>query len=140
MKAPEMEAYAKLVPSPSQDTQPHWDGLTEHRYLLQKCVGCGKIRHYPRPVCDACYSMKVEWVAASGHGIVHSWTVTFHPFHPGWKGDLPYTLVTAELDEGVRMNAQLRDADAVTLKVGLAVRIDYELAKEGLTLPVLRLA
>ena len=84
--------------------------------------------------------MKVEWVAASGHGIVHSWTVTFHPFHPGWKGDLPYTLVTAELDEGVRMNAQLRDADAATLKVGLAVRIDYELAKEGLTLPVLRLA
>lgn len=131
--------YDKLVPSPSRDTQPHWDGLNEHKYLLQKCTGCGKIRHYPRPVCDACFSMQSEWIEASGHGKVHSWTITYHPFHPGWKGDLPYTMVTADLAEGVRMNAQLRGADDAVLKIGAAVRIEYELAKEGLTLPVLRL-
>ena len=135
-----MHIYDKLVPSPSRDTQPHWDGLNEHQYLLQKCADCGRIRHYPRPVCDGCHSMKVEWVPASGHGKVHSWTVTYHPFHPGWKDDLPYTLVTVDLDEGVRMNAQLRGADASALKIGAKVRIDYELAKDGLTLPVLRLA
>ncbi len=135
-----MHANDKLVPSPSRDTQPHWDGLNEHRYLLQKCSDCGKIRHYPRPVCDACFSMNVEWVEASGHGKIYSWTITHHPFHPGWKGDLPYILVTAELDEGVRMNAQLRGADPAALKIGARVKIDYELAKEGLTLPVLRLA
>ena len=98
------------------------------------------MRGLRRPVCDGCHSMKVEWVPASGHGKVHSWTVTYHPFHPGWKGDLPYNLVTAELEEGVRMNAQLRGADASALKIGAKVRIDYELAKDGLTLPVLRLA
>ncbi len=135
-----METYDKLVPSPSLDTKPHWDGLNEHKYLLQKCTDCGRVRHYPRPVCDACFSMNVEWVAASGRGRIYSWTITHHPFHPGWKGDLPYILVTADLDEGVRMNAQLRGADASALKIGAEVRIDYELAKEGLTLPVLRLA
>ena len=135
-----MHTYDKLVPSPSRDTQPHWDGLNEHKYLLQKCSDCGKIRHYPRPVCDGCYSMNVEWVEASGRGTIYSWTITHHPFHPGWKGDLPYILVTAELDEEVRMNAQLRGADASALKIGAKVRIDYELAKDGLTLPVLRLA
>ena len=134
-----MEVYDKLVPSPSADTKPHWDGLNERKYLLQKCSECGRIRHYPRPVCDACYSMKVEWVEASGRGVVHSWTITHHPFHPGWKGDLPYILVTADLDEGVRMNAQLRGAEASALTVGAPVRIDYEVAKEGLTLPVLRM-
>ena len=133
-----MEVYDKLVPSPSLDTKPHWDGMNEHKYLLQKCAECGRIRHYPRPVCDACYSMKVEWVEASGRGVVHSWTITHHPFHPGWKGDLPYILVTADLEEGVRMNAQLRGG-ASALKVGAPVRIDYEVAKEGLTLPVLRM-
>ena len=135
-----MHTYDKLVPSPSRDTQPHWDGLNEHKYLLQKCSDCGKIRHYPRPVCDGCYSMNVEWVEASGRGTIYSWTITHHPFHPGWKGDLPYILVTAELEEGVRMNAQLRGADASALKIGAKVRIDYEPAKDGLTLPVLRLA
>ena len=31
-----------------------------------------RIRHYPRPVCDACYSMEVAWIEASGRGRVHS--------------------------------------------------------------------
>ena len=134
-----MEGYDKLVPSPSADTQPHWEGLNARKYLLQKCAECGRIRHYPRPVCDACYSMRTAWVEASGRGTVHSWTITHHPFHPGWKGDLPYILVTADLEEGVRMNAQLRGAQAPSLKIGAPVRIDYEVAREGLTLPVLRL-
>lgn len=134
-----MEGYDKLVPSPSADTQPHWEGLNARKYLLQKCAECGRIRHYPRPVCDACYSMRTAWVEASGRGTVHSWTITHHPFHPGWKGDLPYILVTADLEEGVRMNAQLRGAEASSLKIGAPVRIDYEVAREGLTLPVLRL-
>jgi uncharacterized OB-fold protein len=45
--------------------------------------------------------MKVAWVEASGRGTVHRRTVTSHPFHPGWKGDLPSVLVTADLEEGV---------------------------------------
>jgi uncharacterized protein len=134
-----MDTYEKLIPHPTRDTQPHWDGLNEHKYLLQKCTACGKIRHYPRPVCEACYSMDAEWIEASGHGRIHSWTITHHPFHPGWKGDLPYIMVTADLDEGVRMNAQLRGAGPEALKTGAKVQIDYELAKPGLTLPVLKL-
>jgi uncharacterized protein len=131
-----MVEYSKLVPQPSPDTQPYWDGLNAHVLRLQRCADCGKVRHYPRPVCDGCYSMRVEWIDASGRGRVHSWTTTHHAFHPGFKAELPYTLVTVELDEGVRMNAQLRGLDAATLRVGLAVRVGFELATEGLTLPV----
>ncbi len=95
-----MADYAKLTPQPTPDTQPYWDGLNAHRLRLQRCADCGKVRHYPRPVCDACYSMRVEWIDASGRGRVHSWTTTHHAFHPGFKPDLPYTLVTVDLDEG----------------------------------------
>ena len=49
-----MTDYAKLVPQPTPDTQPYWDGLNAHRLRLQRCADCGKVRHYPRPVCDAC--------------------------------------------------------------------------------------
>jgi uncharacterized OB-fold protein len=131
-----MAEYAKLVPSATLDTQPYWDGLNEGRLRLQRCADCGKVRHYPRPVCDACFSMNVAWMDASGNGRVHSWTVTHHAFHPGFKPELPYTLVTVDLDEGVRMQAQLRGLDARELRVGLPVRVAFEPATEGLTLPV----
>ena len=131
-----MDGYDKLVPTPTADTQPFWDGLNEGRLRLQRCADCGTIRHYPRPVCDSCYSMNSDWVDATGRGNVHSWTITHYAFHPGFKGDLPYLLLTVDLDEGVRMQSQGRGIDESALKIGLPVKIGYELVKEGLTLPV----
>lgn len=128
--------YMKPLPEPSPDTKPFWDGLNEGKLLLQTCSDCGKARHYPRPVCPHCYSMQYRWVPASGRGKVHSWTVAHHPFHPGFRPDLPYALVTVDLEEGVRMNAQLRDADVSRLKIGTPVRLAFELAAKDLTLPV----
>jgi uncharacterized OB-fold protein len=130
------EDYAKPLPHPTTDTQPYWDGLQARQLRLQHCADCGKVRHYPRPVCDACWSMNVAWQDASGKGRVHSWTVTHHAFHPGFKSDLPYALVTVDLDEGVRMNARLRGLDPAELRVGLPVRIDFEPVTDKVTLPV----
>lgn len=130
------EGYAKPLPHPTADTQPYWDGLNARKLLLQCCGDCGKVRHYPRPVCDACWSMDVNWVAASGAGTVHSWTVTHHAFHPGFKAELPYALVTVDLAEGVRVLARLRGLEAGELRVGLPVRIGFERVTEGVTLPV----
>ena len=135
-----MDGYDKLVPSLTPETQPYWDGLNENRLRLQRCADCGKVRHYPRPVCDACWSMNVEWIDASGHGSVHSWTITHYAFHPGFKGELPYVLLTVDLREGVRMNAQARGIDPASLHVGLPVVVGFEIAKEGLTLPVFEAA
>lgn len=131
-----MSETAKLQPTPTVETQPYWDGLNEGRLRLQRCVDCGRVRHYPRPVCDACYSMQVQWIDATGRGRVHSWTTTHHAFHPGYKAELPFTLVTVDLDEGVRMNAQLRGLDPSELRIGRPVRVDFEPTGEGLTLPV----
>ena len=128
--------YDKLVPSPSPETQPYWDGLNEGRLRLQCCGDCGKVRHYPRPMCDACWSMKTDWVDASGLGTVHSWTITHYAFHPGFKGDLPYILVTVDLPEGVRMNAQARGIEVSALRVGLPVKVVFDRVKDDLTLPV----
>jgi uncharacterized OB-fold protein len=67
-----MTDHARLMPQPTPDTQPYWDGLNAHTLRLQRGADCGKVRHYPRPVCDACYSMRIEWIDASGCGRVHS--------------------------------------------------------------------
>jgi uncharacterized OB-fold protein len=133
-----MDTYDKLVPSPTPETQPYWDGLNQGRLRLQRCADCHKVRHYPRPMCDACWSMNTDWIDASGHATVHSWTITHYAFHPGFKGDLPYILLTVDLPEGVRMNAQARGIDASALRVGLQVVVEFDIVTEGLTLPVFR--
>ena len=126
---------AKPVPEPSPESRPYWAGLAEGRLMLQRCADCGRVRHYPRPLCDACHSFEVEWVEASGTGKVYSWTVTHHPFNIGFKRDLPYALATVDLVEGVRMQAQLRGVPAERIAIGLPVTLRVERAKDGLTLP-----
>jgi uncharacterized OB-fold protein len=135
-----MTAPARPTPEISPLTRPYWDGLAQRRLLLQRCTGCGRIRHYPRPLCDACHSFGHDWVAAQGSATVHSWTVAHHAFHPAFRGLPPFTLVTADLPEGVRILAPLRDAEASALSLGAALKIGFEETGEGLTLPVLRLA
>ena len=131
-------AYDKPVPEPNRDSQPYWDGLAAHRLVLQRCAACRVVRHYPRPVCDRCYALDCDWVEVSGRGSLHSWTVAHHAFHPGFKRELPYTLVTVDLDEGVRMQAPLIDPDSGPLAIGDALEIAYEDVSATLTLPRFR--
>jgi len=140
MKIESDAGYLKPLPSYNPDTEPYWDGLMQGRLLLQKCASCGKVRHYPRPMCDGCYSMESKWIEASGRGRIHSWTETHHAFNIGFKGELPYILVTVDLDEGVRMNAPLRNAEAGKLKIGLPVKVIFERPKADLTTPAFVLA
>ena len=130
----------KPSPEMTDDSRPYWAGLAKHKVLLQCCAQCGQVRHYPRPLCDACLSFAVSWVEASGEATVHSWMVAHHPFHPGFREDLPYTVVTADLPEGVRMVAQLRGAGPEALQPGARLRIGFEEVALDLTLPVFRLA
>ena len=128
----------KPVPEWTPESEPYWEGLARRKLMLQRCAGCGRVRHYPRPMCDVCHSMAADWIEASGDASVHSWTVAHHAFHQAFLEELPYVLVTADLPEGPRLLAQLRGAEAESLRLGLPLRIDFEGNGEGSTLPVLR--
>ena len=130
--------YLKPLPEPTIDSKPYWDGLKERRLLIQTCADCGKLRHYPRPVCDACFSMESTWTEASGRGRLYSWTETHHPFHVGFRGETPYILATVDLDEGVRMQTQLIDAKLEDLALGQEVEVVYAVATPEVTLPFVR--
>jgi uncharacterized OB-fold protein len=127
---------AKPVPHPTPESQPYWDGAAEGELRLQRCAACGKFRNYPQPVCPDCYSLDVEWVEASGKGTVHSWTVAHHAFLPAFKGDLPYTLVIVDLEEGPRTMGRLDRSAQQRLRVGLPVQMTFETNAEGVPLPI----
>ncbi|MGI4955268.1 MAG: Zn-ribbon domain-containing OB-fold protein [Janthinobacterium lividum] len=127
---------ARPVPHPDADSQAYWEGAAEGRLRLQRCAACGTVRHYPQLVCSHCYALEVEAFDAGGTGRVHSWTVAHHAFHPAFKGELPYTLVTVDLPEGPRSLGRLDPASAGALRIGLPVRVSFPRDAAGTPLPV----
>ena len=114
---------AKPQPVPSALTQPYWDAARRGQLVLQQCSGCATIRHYPRLLCAHCHSADAHWTPASGLGHIHSWTVCHHVFHPGFAADVPYVLVTVDLQEGVRALGRWRGGP---LAIGVPVRGRFE--------------
>ena len=130
-------APERPLPTPTRESQPYWDGLREGRFLLQYCSGCGKVRHYPRPVCPHCFSMESTFREAPTGGKLHSWTVCHHPFNFFFKASVPYIVALVDMDAGVRVNAQLRGVAPESLKIGQRVRLAFEPVNEQVTLPYL---
>jgi len=128
--------YDDLLPAESPESRPFWEGLRKEKLLIQKCSNCGKLRHYPRPLCDSCYSFDFDWIESSGKGIIHSWVVNHHPFHPAFSTKTPYTTVTADMEEGVRLLAPLVSAIAdINLKLGETVHVGFTKINSTFTYP-----
>lgn len=132
--------YLCTRPESTLDSAPFWDGLVRNTFLVQRCGGCGKKRHYPRPVCDACHSLQADWVPIAGEGTIVSWTVCHHAYLPEFKEQVPYVVAIAELEDGIRVNLRLEVPLTQPLRTGEPVRVAYWPLGEGFTMPVLVLA
>ena len=118
---------SKPMPVANELSRPYWEAARRGQLVLQRCGQCGKVRHYPRLLCDSCHSREVEWMPATGHGRIHSWTVCHHVFHPGFAADVPYVLVTVDLDEGVRALGRWTGASQA---IGAQVQGRFEVSGE----------
>ena len=68
--------------------------------MLQRCADCGRVRHYPRPLCDACHSFAVDWVEAPARPrcIAGRWRTT--PTTRPSAASCPIRWLTADLRRG----------------------------------------
>lgn len=128
------------LPQPTADTQLFWDGARQGRLLLQRCSACGRYQFYPRPYCVKCLSAELSWVSSPGQGSIYTYTIVHRPAHPAFQARTPYAVVAVDLDEGVRMMANLIDSDLARLRIGARVSVAFEKASEDITLPQFRLA
>jgi uncharacterized OB-fold protein len=121
-----------LAPSMSPDTQFFWDGLREHRLLIQRCTSCATLRHPPRPMCPACNELGWDTVEASGRGTVHSLVMPQHPQFPFL--DYPYAVVLVALEEGTRVVSNLIGIDPADAELDMAVEVTFVEFENGLVL------
>jgi uncharacterized protein len=104
------------APTPTPETEAFWKAAAEGRFMLRRCIACGKPHWYPRAICPFCMSDKTEWVESKGNGKIYSYSVMR-------RAAEPYALAYVTLDEGTTMLTNLVQCDFDALKVGQAVKL-----------------
>ncbi len=132
-RAPERAAApaARRRPRPAltHDNRFFWEGIAAGELRIQRCTGCGALRHPPGPSCPKCRSLDWDRVVASGRGRVYSWVVAHHPPIPPFS--YPNPIVLVELEEGTRVVANLLGVDPAAIRADLPVRAVFEELEEG---------
>jgi uncharacterized OB-fold protein/acyl dehydratase len=129
-------AYAHPRPAITHDNAFFWEGLTNRKLLFQSFGG--RLRHPPGPMDPVTGSLEFDIVEASGRGTIHSFVVVHQPRMPGFEYPLPVVLV--ELEEGVRIVANMIDAKPEDVVIGRAVTAEFVEVEPGYVLPAFRLA
>jgi uncharacterized OB-fold protein len=120
------EAVVVRRPAPilTDDNRGFWDAAREGRLVTQRCAGCGRLQHPPRPMCPACHSTDQEPVELAGTGRVYSFTILHHPQHPAF--DYPVVAALIDLDEGIRLVSNLVDVAPKDIRIGMRVQVRFE--------------
>ncbi len=97
-----------------------------HRYRLEagKCTKCGKIVMPFRLICPDCGCREYEMVKLPETGKLVTYTV-IRVAPDQFSDQQPYAIGIAELDNGVKLLAQVADVNIEDLKVGMEVRIEF---------------
>jgi uncharacterized OB-fold protein len=126
-----------MRPLVTPDTAFFWAGTARGELRIQRCAGCGALRHPPGPMCPACGAAgDGGYVLAAGTGEVFSYVVHHHPPVPGKK--LPMVVALVQLPEGVRMVGEMPGVRPDQVRIGLPVRVAFARLDDDLTLPAWR--
>jgi hypothetical protein len=135
--APAERAPYPLRPAMNRDTAFFWDGARDGELRIQRCTGCGALRHPPGPMCPRCHATGWDHVVAAGHGEVASFVVHHHPPIPGRT--TPFVVAVVALPEGVHVVGNVLDVPPEDVRVGMPVEVTYERVDDDLVLPQWRL-
>lgn len=128
---------SRIKPPMAHDNAWWWERVARDGILpIQRCGECGKLRHPPRPMCDACGSLAFDHVAASGRGRVHTFTVLHSPQIPGYEYPLVAALI--DLEEGERIASNLVGCAPGDCRIGMAVEAFIHEDEDGFKLPMFR--
>ncbi len=92
--------------------------LAAGKFMIQRSRSTGKFVFYPRTVNPGTGEADLEWVEASGNGVVYATTCTRRPADKG--GD--YNIALIDLAEGPRMMSRVEGVPADKVQIGMKVK------------------
>ena len=131
-------SYEKPLPKLNPDNRPFWEGCRSHQLTFQQCGQCGFVRWPPSDLCPQCHSTEIRPMISKGIGKVYTYGVYHTAYHPGFKGDLPYTVAVVALDEGPHLLTNIVDCLPESVACDMPVEVVWEDVGEDISLPKFR--
>ena len=76
-------------------------------FTCAACKRCGRARLLPMPRCPFCGERTSTRVTIEQDVRLYSWTTTHHELNPAWAAALPFTVVTVDNAQGLRIHVPL---------------------------------
>jgi uncharacterized protein len=122
------EARAKRprpVPQPTGTTKFFWDAAKQGKLALQYDPVAKRYQWWPRTISIVTGQQNLEWRTVSGLGRLYSFTETHVPT-AGFEDKGPYLIGLVELDEGVRIIANLVKLAPDRVTLGMRLKVAWE--------------
>lgn len=128
-------AQPRPVPEPTPVSRPFWEGLAQHRILVQYSPSLGRYVFYPRTLAPGTLADDLEWREIDGAGTLYTFTVARRPTGPPWADAVPQLLAVVQWDAGPRISTELVDVETEAIRIGMRVEpVFYDLPEAGITL------
>ncbi len=118
---------------------PRYWRLKDQRYRLQgkRCKDCGTLSFPPRIVCRKCKSRNIEPYQFIGKGTLYCFTRIYQA-PDKFDQTTPYMVGLIDLEEGVRITAQLTDVRREDVEIGMELEmVIRQICEDGLNGPIL---
>ncbi len=105
------------------EDKPFWDAIDAGYLVIARCP-CGAC--YTRlQACLCCLepAESLQWIAASGQGVVRTFIVFEKAYHPYFADAVPYVVAMVALAEGPDLLTNVVDAELSGMTIGMPVRI-----------------
>ncbi|HEU0293671.1 MAG TPA: Zn-ribbon domain-containing OB-fold protein [Anaerolineales bacterium] len=112
--------------------------LNERKLMGSHCIACNRDYLPPRAICPHCHDDQLTWVEFAGNAKLLAFTSIFIAptamIEAGYGREHPYLAGIVELDEGVKISAQILGLDASKpqeVKIGTPLQAEFVVRSEG---------
>ncbi len=108
------------------------ENRSRYNLIGNTCTVCGQTFFPMRTVCPKCHREsigKMEEKPLSGMGSIYSFSVV-HSAPESFQTVKPYVMGIIEMDEGVKLTAQIVDADLEAIAIGDRVKAVFRRVRE----------
>jgi len=130
-----VSTLVRPLPEVTPRMAPFWSAAKRGRFAVQRCTDCGASYFPATDVCGACLGNSLAWVDASGRGVVYSFVVMHHVYHPAFADRVPYLIADVRLEEGPHVISRVDGIDPAQLSIGTVVTVAFEHASDEIDLP-----
>lgn len=123
------------LPEPTPVSQPYWDGLREHRIVIQYSPSLQRYVFYPRTLTPGTLADDLQWREIDGAATLYTYTVARRSTGPPWSDAVPQLLAVAQWDVGPRVSTELVDVDPADIRIGMRLTpVFYDVPDADVTL------